>query len=94
MVLFSSGLRASVQDLMVRGHEATLERMTELLEPRRESAAVLFADLQSSTALARELSALDCVRGLRAAVRQTATELSAELPITPGDCASWSGDSG
>lgn len=55
-VVFGSPLRATVNDLLVRGDEAGFERMAELLTPRREPVAVLFVDLQDSTGLARKVS--------------------------------------
>jgi len=55
-VVLSSPLRARVTDLLTRGDEALFERIAQLATPRQEPAAVLFADLEGSSALSRHLS--------------------------------------
>ena len=50
------GLRPTLVSLLARGSEAMYERMAELVEPRRHQAAILFADLQGSCQLSRQLA--------------------------------------
>lgn len=54
-VFYDPGLPARVLSLVSRGDEAMFERMARLIEPGRKQAAVLFADLQASSALSRRL---------------------------------------
>jgi class 3 adenylate cyclase len=49
-------VRASVLGMLALGDARLFEQMSGLLEPARRPAAILFADLESSTALARRLS--------------------------------------
>jgi class 3 adenylate cyclase len=53
--VYGSTLPARLVALVTRGNEKMFERMAELVEPGRRSAAVLFADLQSSGTLSRRL---------------------------------------
>jgi class 3 adenylate cyclase len=53
--VYGSTLPARLTALVTRGSEAMFERMAALVEPGRRSAAVLFADLQSSGTLSRRL---------------------------------------
>jgi class 3 adenylate cyclase len=53
--VYGSVLPARLIALVTRGNEAMFERMAALVEPGRRSAAVLFADLQSSGGLSRRL---------------------------------------
>jgi class 3 adenylate cyclase len=50
------GVGGAVLAMLATGDAELFERMLRLLEPARRSAAILFADLESSTALARRLS--------------------------------------
>lgn len=52
---YGSTLPARLVALVTRGNEEMFERMAALVEPGRRSAAVLFADLQSSGSLSRRL---------------------------------------
>ena len=52
---YGSVLPARLVALVTRGNEKMFERMAALVEPGRRSAAVLFADLQSSGSLSRRL---------------------------------------
>lgn len=52
---YGSTLPARLVALVTRGNEKMFERMAALVEPGRRSAAVLFADLQSSGTLSRRL---------------------------------------
>jgi class 3 adenylate cyclase len=54
-VLYGPSLPASLLALVVRGDAALWQRMARLIEPRRTAAAILFADLEASTALSRRL---------------------------------------
>ncbi len=53
--VYGSVLPARLVALVTRGSEEMFERMAALVEPGRRSAAVLFADLQSSGTLSRRL---------------------------------------
>jgi len=53
--VYGSTLPARLVALVTRGNEEMFERMAALVEPGRRSAAVLFADLQSSGSLSRRL---------------------------------------
>ena len=53
--VYAPALPARVIDLLVRGDERMHERMANLIEPGRRTAAILFADLQASGALSRRL---------------------------------------
>lgn len=54
-VITYMGLRPTLVSLLARGDEAMYERMADLVEPGRHSAAILFADLQDSGDLSRRL---------------------------------------
>ena len=66
VVMYSPGLSAKVLTLVARGDEEMYERMVRLFEPGRRQAAVLFADLQDSTALSRRLPSSAYFRLIRA----------------------------
>jgi class 3 adenylate cyclase len=65
-VLFDPGLPASVLSLVARGDEAMFGRMARLTDPGRRKAAVLFADLQASSALSRRLPSAAYFKLIRA----------------------------
>jgi class 3 adenylate cyclase len=50
------GIRGAILSMLSLGDAALFERMAPLMRPARRPAAILFADLESSTALARRLS--------------------------------------
>jgi class 3 adenylate cyclase len=54
-VITYMGLRPTLVSLLARGDETMYERMADLVEPGRHSAAILFADLQDSGDLSRRL---------------------------------------
>jgi class 3 adenylate cyclase len=54
-IVYGPALPASLLALVLRGDEAQFDRMARLFEPRRTAAAILFADLEASTALSRRL---------------------------------------
>ena len=53
--VYSARLPPRLLTLLTRGDEAMFERMAELVEPGRQAAAILFADLQASGVLSRRL---------------------------------------
>lgn len=55
-ILYGSRLPARLLAFVARGDESMFARMARLYEPGRQSAAVLFADLEASGPLARRLS--------------------------------------
>jgi class 3 adenylate cyclase len=54
-VLTYINVRPNLVSLLARGDAAMYERMASLLEPSRHAAAILFADLEASSELARRL---------------------------------------
>jgi class 3 adenylate cyclase len=54
--IYGPGLRAGLTALAARGSTAMFERMARIHQPGRRRAAILFADMQSSTALSHKLS--------------------------------------
>ncbi len=52
---YGSTLPARLVALVTRGNEAMFDRMAQLVDPGRRTAAVLFADLQASGSLSRRL---------------------------------------
>jgi len=54
--VYGPGLRAGLTALAARGSTAMFERMARIHQPGRRRAAILFADMQSSTALSHKLS--------------------------------------
>ncbi|HVU73198.1 MAG TPA: adenylate/guanylate cyclase domain-containing protein [Mycobacteriales bacterium] len=88
LIMFGSALRASVTDVLVRGSEDLLERVAALREPQRAQAAVLVADIQGSTALARGLSSSGYFRLLRellGAVDDEVVQRNGIVSKHPGD---------
>ena len=55
-ILYVPAAPASIVSLITRGNQAMFARMAELLEPARHETAILFADIQASSALGRRLS--------------------------------------
>jgi class 3 adenylate cyclase len=54
--VYGPGLRAGLAALVARGSSVLFERMARIHSPGRRRAAILFADLQSSSHLSRKLS--------------------------------------
>jgi class 3 adenylate cyclase len=54
--LYLPAAPASIVSLITRGNQGMFARMAELLEPARHETAILFADIQASSALSRRLS--------------------------------------
>jgi class 3 adenylate cyclase len=53
--VYGPGIRASVLNLITRGDENLIERMSELVSPGQQSVAILFADIDRSTKLSKQL---------------------------------------
>ena len=66
-ILYAPDLPASILLLVTRGDRDMFARMARLVEPGRRRAAILFADLQSSTDLSRRLPSAAYFRLVRAA---------------------------
>jgi class 3 adenylate cyclase len=56
VTLVKPSVRAAVIGMLALGDARLFEQMSEIIEPARRPAAVLFADLENSTPLARRLS--------------------------------------
>lgn len=56
VILYVPAAPASIVSLITRGNQGMFARMAELLEPARHETAILFADIQASSTLARRLS--------------------------------------
>jgi class 3 adenylate cyclase len=67
LMLYAPALPASILLLVSRGDPGMFGRMAQLIEPGRQRAAILFADLQSSTGLSRRLPTAAYFRLVRAA---------------------------
>jgi len=71
VIFYDPGLPARVLSLVSRGDEGMFQRMARLVRPGRKQAAVLFADLQASSALSRHLPSaayFRLIRGVTTAV--------------------------
>lgn len=66
VVFYSPALPARVLSLVARGDEGMFQRMARLTAPGRKQAAVLFADLESSSSLSRRLPSAAYFRLIRA----------------------------
>ena len=55
-ILYLPAAPASIVSLITRGNQGMFARMAELLQPARHETAILFADIQASSELARHLS--------------------------------------
>lgn len=55
-IIYLPAAPASIASLITRGNQGMFARMAELLHPARHETAILFADIQSSSMLARRLS--------------------------------------
>ncbi len=66
-LLYAPDLPASILMMVTRGDRDMFARMARLVEPGRRRAAILFADLQSSTDLSRRLPSAAYFRLVRAA---------------------------
>ena len=50
MILYLPAAPASIVSLITRGNQGMFARMAELLQPARHETAILFADIQASSA--------------------------------------------
>ncbi len=66
VVFYAPALPARVLSLVARGDEGMFQRMARLTAPGRKQAAVLFADLESSSSLSRRLPSAAYFRLIRA----------------------------
>lgn len=66
VIFYTPALPARVLSLVARGDEGMFQRMARLTEPGRKQAAVLFADLESSSSLSRHLPSAAYFRLIRA----------------------------
>lgn len=66
VVFYTPALPARVLSLVARGDEGMFQRMARLTAPGRKQAAVLFADLESSSSLSRRLPSAAYFRLIRA----------------------------
>jgi class 3 adenylate cyclase len=57
VTVFGPGISARLFTMLIRGDERLFERMAALSEPAERRAAILFADLESSTPLSQRLGA-------------------------------------
>ena len=78
LVLLKPGMRAGVLGMLSTGDAQLFERMSHLLSPARHPAAILFADLESSTPLARHLSTRTYFDVIRRLVRASDNAVVAE----------------
>ncbi|GAC1315730.1 MAG: hypothetical protein NVSMB25_00130 [Thermoleophilaceae bacterium] len=65
LYLYGSSLPVTLLALVARGDRRMFERMARLVEPGRREAAVLFADVESSTSLSRHLPSATYFRLIR-----------------------------
>ena len=66
VIFYTPALPARVLSLVARGDEGMFQRMARLTQPGRKQAAVLFADLESSSSLSRHLPSAAYFRLIRA----------------------------
>jgi class 3 adenylate cyclase len=74
LTIYGPGARAAIAALVIRGDQEMFARMAELVEPARRPTAVLFADIQASSRLARHISTagyFELIRGFTTAVDET-----------------------
>jgi class 3 adenylate cyclase len=64
-ILVHSRISGVVLAMLATGDAQLFERMLQLLHPARRPAALLFAGLESSSALSRSLSSRDCFALIR-----------------------------
>ncbi|MCA1839330.1 MAG: adenylate/guanylate cyclase domain-containing protein [Actinomycetota bacterium] len=72
-VVYDQALPARLVALVARGDQGMFERMARLVSPGRRAAAILFADIESSTQLARRLPSsayFDLIRDITTSIDQ------------------------
>lgn len=70
-LVYASNLPANLLGLIARGDENMFARMAELYEPGRRAAAILFADIESSGTLSRQLSSASYFQLIRSITTKT-----------------------
>jgi class 3 adenylate cyclase len=88
LTVYGPGARAAIAALVIRGDQAMFGRMAELLEPARRATAVLFADIQASSRLARHISTagyFELIRGFTTAVDEIVIRHSGIVGRHAGD---------
>ena len=87
-ILYLPAAAASIVSLITRGNQDMFARMAELLEPARHETAILFADIQASSALSRRLSTqrwFDLIREFSTASDQVVIENTGIVGRHAGD---------
>jgi len=87
-LVIKPAVRGAVLGMLALGDERLFERMLEFVVPQRRPVAILFADLEASTALSRRLSAA----GYFALVRRLVREIDAEVVEAGGIVGKHAGD--
>ena len=88
LVLWGSGLPPHIVALVARGDVGMFERMARLADPDRRAAAILFADLQASSALSRRLASaayFDLIRSFMTEIDSIVVERSGIVGRHAGD---------
>jgi class 3 adenylate cyclase len=87
-LIYGPATPASLLPLLLRGDEQQYGRMARLSQPRRMPAAILFADLEASTAVSRRVPS----RAFFAFVSAMATAMDAEVLARSGIVGKHAGD--
>ncbi len=93
--VYGPGLRAGLATLVARGSEEMFERMARITKPDRRRAAIMFADLQGSSALSRRMSSsayFSLLTRLFTAIDELIVQgggSSASMPATARRHSSW-----
>ena len=87
-IVYGPSLPASLLALVVRGDERQFGRMARRFEPRHTPAAILFADLEASTAVSRRVPS----RAFFAFIRALATAMDHEVLARNGIVGKHAGD--
>lgn len=90
MVLYRSVVPEELMQRLGRGDPSLFERMDRVSEPARRTAAILFADLEASTALSRRLSS----RGYFELIRDLTDLIDSSVVAHTGITGKHAGDGG
>ena len=90
VITFFMDVRPNLFVLLARGNQAMYERMASLVEPRRRQGAVLFADLEASGPLSRQLPTIQYFK----LVRELTMCLDAAVAQNEGIIGKHAGDGG
>jgi class 3 adenylate cyclase len=88
VVIVIPAVSGSTLSLLATGDHRSLERLLDIVRPARRGAAVLFADLERSSELARQLSAAEYCR----LVRRLMTRMDDEIVKRAGIAGKHAGD--